>query len=228
MFFDHSLAQITAGPRSISVFRNIMIELNGAPHNPFVPDPSYAGVGGRWGSEQRTLYTATTATTSWAEWCRNHADAVEEADPTGGAILDSRLIKQLAWEELSDAIPARAMIYMTYNFKRLADLTTLKARQQLLQLGFNPDDLYTDDYGRCPELARDCEALGWDAICVPSAAYPGGTCIDIFEQGRSCNCDWEIVQSRGRPPCPVAFSTTYKTGEQPEWVMRKKPLAHAA
>lgn len=218
MFFDATFAQIGAEPATVAVFRNILLKPDGAPDDPFTPDPEYAGAGGRWESDERTLYTATSAQTSWAEWCRNHPAAVEEADPTGGKPLDGDLIKVLAWAELSDAIPARAMVHMTFEFARLADLTTAKAGQRLLQVGFNPRDLYADDYGRCPELARDCVALGWEAIRVPSAAYQGGFCIAVFSDGRRRNGDWEIVQPRARPGVAVALRTVYRDGESPSWI----------
>jgi hypothetical protein len=219
VFVSRVLAQIPAAPAAVVVFRNILIKPDGEPDDPFEPDPEYAGGGGRWDTDGRTLYTATKATVSWAEWCRNHPAAVAEADPTGGQRLEADLIKQLAWQDLPDKIPARALVHMTFDFVRLVDLTTSKAQQRLVQVGFDPNDLYADDYGRCPQLARDFEALGADAIKVPSAAFRNGECIAVFSAGRQCRGDWEPVQRRARPGVPEAMQTVYKKDETPAWIL---------
>jgi RES domain len=226
--FEILPAKIVAEPVSLRVFRNILIKPDGEHEDPFTPDPLYAGTGGRWETIERTLYTATTATTSWAEWCRNHPRAVEDGDPTDGRAHTPDLLKALAWDQLAAVIPARALVDMTFRFDRLADLTTKKAQQHLLEAGFNPQHLFADDYGRCPALAEDLAALGFEAVRVPSAALRDGICVAVFRAGRKPNDDWELVQARGRPPVAAALNTVYRHGERPGWVDGQAPRLAAA
>nr|MBA3867122.1 hypothetical protein [Solirubrobacterales bacterium] len=73
------LREIPFGEGSETVFyRTVHIPAGGD------PDPLFAyREYGRWPTAW-TLYTGTSETVAWAEYCRNHAADVERSDVTGG------------------------------------------------------------------------------------------------------------------------------------------------
>jgi hypothetical protein len=184
------------------------------------PNPLRVGSSAsRWATSW-SLYTANAIHVVWAEYCRNFADDVDAADPTGGINVNRENITGLAQLEVGDPLPRRALYRMTFRFEALADLTTDAARQTLEEAGFAVEDFLADDYGACPALAQLGVSLGWQALRAPSAAWRAGDgfCIAVFEPGREALLRFRELARGARPTIAVAASTTYRAGERPRWL----------
>jgi hypothetical protein len=195
-------------------FRQVWLPDDGSPPNPF-----FVRREGRWPTGW-TLYTATTPTVAWAEYCRNHPRDVASADVTGGVGLDEAGLAALGAMEL--AVPARALFELDYAFDRLADLTSEWALELVARAGFDTSSFTADPpgYGDCPELASLVDLLQWQAILVPSAAWrwPDGLCVPIFEAGASALAGQRMVIAAAQPSVAVAAATSYVTGARPAWL----------
>jgi hypothetical protein len=194
-------------------FRHVYLPPVGAP-DPFRVRPE----SGRWATAW-TLYTADTEYVAWSEYCRQQAADVERGDPTGGMGINARNLPALASVEVGTPLPLRSLFTLTFQFARLADLTTEDARLRLNAAGFSDVNFYADDYGLCPDLAKLGESLGWEALRAPSPAWrPEGRCIAVFEAGRSRLQRSRMVVEAARPTVAVAAGTTYRAGERPGWL----------
>lgn len=172
---------------------------------------------GRWGTEW-TLHATTSPPTAWAEYCRHVPELVEAADPTGGIGLGASSLAGLAFIELGDPVLRRALFALTYSFSRVLDVVV--EQQVLSDAGFNFSNLYTDDFGLCPDLARWAAEAGFEALLAPSAAWrhKGGTVCAVFTQGRARQVSEDVVVASARPTVAVAAGTTYKRSETPAWL----------
>jgi hypothetical protein len=209
------LEQVPILRRNIRVYyRHVWIPATGEP-DPFHVLPFE----GRWPTDW-TLYTATEAVVVWAEYCRNHADDVEEADVTGGVGLDEPGLVALAGLEVP--IGARSLYELDFAFERLVDLTSPWARECLENAGFDTGSFTLDgpSYGDCPELASNAFGLGWQAMIVPSAAWPAsdGYCVPVFASGRGGLAAVRRAIVAARPTVAVAAATTYPAGSRPAWL----------
>jgi hypothetical protein len=191
--------------------RQVFIPLSGDP-NPFYVRPH----DGRWGTEW-TLHTARSAEIAWAEYCRHVPDLVEAADPTGGMGVRAASLRVLGSKELAPPVLARALFALSYDFDRVLDLSGQAA--PLAAAGFGAANLYADDYGQCPELARWASAEKYEAILAPSAAWrhPGGVACAVLAPGKSRLRREVLVAESARPTIAVAVATTYKAGQRPRW-----------
>jgi hypothetical protein len=184
------------------------------------PDPFFVrSFSGRWGAEW-TLHTASSVVVTWAEYCRNAADLVASADPTGGVGVNEANLEGLASIEVGDPLPQRALYALTYALQTVADLTTADAQNALSAGGFDLGDFYADDYGRCPEIAIAGTLLGWEALVAPSAAWRRGDGVTtaVLEAGRPRLVRQRELAAAARPTVAVAYGTSYKTGERPVWL----------
>lgn len=174
---------------------------------------------GRWGTHW-TLHTASAIHVALSEYCRNFADDVRRADPTGGFGLTSSNLTALARLELQEPVSRRAIYRLSYQFERLADITTLASRRALRAAGFQSADLFADDFGACPALAFAGERLGWDALRAPSAAWRHGDgfCIAVFPRGHKQLRRTVLLEAVARPTIAVAYATAYRRGKRPEWL----------
>jgi hypothetical protein len=183
------------------------------------PDPLFVRREGRWPTDW-TLYTATSPAVAWAEYCRNHPRDVAAADPTGGVGLDDSGLAALGPLELP--LAARALFALDLAFDALADLTSEWATSLLTRSGFHTDSFAADapDYGDCPELASLVAALGWQAMLVPSAAWPtpDGLCVPVFDDGLPGLVTPREVLAAARPSVAVAAATNYAAGARPRWL----------
>ncbi len=159
---------------------------------------------------------------AWAEYCRNHATDVANADPTGGVGLDDAGLVALGGLEL--AVSARALFEFTLTFERLADLTSEWASTLLGRSGFDTASFTADGpaYGDCPELAKLASLLEWQAILVPSAAWsqPDGFCVPVFDRDVAGIDRAREVIAAARPSVATAAATTYASGQRPRWLIR--------
>jgi RES domain-containing protein len=127
---------------------------------PREPAP-YAGRYHRAG-EAWPLYGALDEATIWAEWARATGGGVQPADDP------------------------RSLCRFT------ADLEVLDLREPAVReaLGVSVDELIADwseaePNEACLRVARRAVDLGADAFIVPSAARPGGWCVDVLPAGFS-------------------------------------------
>lgn len=212
------LRQIPVGSASERVvYRTVHLPLNGSPDAFFVLPGA-----GRWPTAW-TLYTATSATVAWAEYCRNHAPDVAASDVTGGVGLSAATLSAFAPLEVSKALPRRALYELRFEFEALADLTSPWAEVLLRRAGFDLDGFYADaaaGYGDCPELAGLAGALGWEAVRAPSAAWqrPDGFCVPVFEAGRQRLVGADRLLPSASPTVATAVATAYAAGERPAWL----------
>jgi hypothetical protein len=209
------LREIPVRRTAITVyFRQVWLPDDGSP-----PDPFFTRREGRWPTDW-TLYTATTPTVAWTEYCRNHARDVAAADVTGGVGLDSASLVALGPRELP--VAARALFELDFGFDRLADLTSAWAIELLGRAGFERSSFTADPpgYGDCPELASLAVDLRWEAMLVPSAAWrwPDGLCVPVFEAGRSGLVDYRMTVAAAQPSVSVAAATTYVASARPRWL----------
>lgn len=176
---------------------------------------------GRWPTGW-TLYTASSPTVAWAEYCRNDPDDVSAADVTGGVGLDPASLPSLAPLQVGAPLPPRAMYRLSFEFERLADLLNPWAAECLERAGFHLDDFHADppSYGACPELASIAEGLGWEAMRVPSAALRASDafCVPVFDAGRSRIRESERIVERASPTVATAYVTTYADDLRPTWL----------
>ncbi|HEY5343061.1 MAG TPA: RES domain-containing protein [Solirubrobacteraceae bacterium] len=183
------------------------------------PDPLFVRREGRWPTNW-TLYTATTPAVAWAEYCRNHARDVAAADPTGGVGLDNAALAALGPLELG--VPARALFALDLAFDNLADLTSEWAADLLARSGFDLGSFAADppDYGDCPELAGLVSTLGWQAMLVPSAAWPmsDGLCVPVFDPSLPGLANTRELLAAARPSVAVAAATNYVASTRPRWL----------
>lgn len=181
------------------------------------PDPLRvsAAMRSRWQTAGGTLYLADGDVTVWAEYCRHCASDVAAADPTGGVGLRDVNFSLYGPRALREPVSARALFEVTVSMDRVADLTGFGARQLLADEGV---DVLADDYGVCPAIASQVAANGWQALRVPSAAYPGGVCVAVlpgcFPARKSCR----MVMDFARPKVATAYLTRYRLGERPGWL----------
>jgi hypothetical protein len=198
-------------------FRTVHLPLNRP------PDPLFVLAGaGRWPTAW-TLYTATSATVAWAEYCRSHASDIAASDVTGGVGLTAATLSAFAALEVSKALPRRALYELRFEFEALADLTSPWAEVLLRRAGFDLDGFYADaaaGYGDCPELAGLAESLGWEALRVPSAAWqrPDGFCVPVFKAGRERLAGVDPILASASPTVATAVATAYASGERPVWL----------
>jgi hypothetical protein len=183
------------------------------------PDPVFVKpYAGRWGTAW-TLHTATNPETTWAEYCRNSAGDVNRADPTGGVGINDGNLPLFGPQELGEPLPRRSLFTLTFRFEKLADLTTRSARAILSSAGFDGDEFFADDYGRCPQLADYGVRAGWEALMAPSAAFrPFGGCVAVFDAGRARLRRQLQLLASARPTVAVAVATTYASGSRPSWL----------
>ena len=113
-------------------------------------------------SEAWPLYGALNEATIWAEWARATGGGVQPADDP------------------------RSLCRFT------ADLDVLDLREPAVReaLGVSDDELVADrseaePNQACLRVARRAVELGADGFIVPSAARPGGWCIDVLPAGFS-------------------------------------------
>jgi hypothetical protein len=195
-------------------YRHVWLPPDGSP-----PNPLFVRREGRWPTGW-TLYTATTPTVAWAEYCRNHARDVAGADPTGGVGLDIAALAALGPLELN--VPARALFAFDLAFDNLADLTSEWAADLLRQSGFDIDSFAADapGYGDCPELANLVSTLNWQAMLVPSAAWPmaDGLCVPVFDPNLPGLAKAREVLTAARPSVALAAATSYVAGARPRWL----------
>jgi hypothetical protein len=172
---------------------------------------------GRWGTDW-TLHMTASPPTAWAEYCRHVPDLVQQADPTGGVGLRTANLSGLAFLELGDPVLRRALFALTYRFDRVLDVRQEPA--VLVEAGFGASNLFADDYGLCPELARWATTSGFEAILAPSAAwrYANGLVCAVLQDGREHLVQEDIVVASARPTVAVAAATSYKEGERPIWL----------
>jgi hypothetical protein len=187
------------------------------------PDPLFAFPDrGRWPTPW-TLYTGTSQSVAWAEYCRNNAHDVALSDVTGGVGLTVDSLPAYASLEVSRTLPRRSLYELHFEFGALADLTSPWAEELLARAGFALDGFYADaaaDYGNCPELAALMPELGWEAIRVPSAAWqrPDGFCVPVFEPGRERLREAVRTVAAASPTVALAAATSYPQGERPGWL----------
>jgi hypothetical protein len=208
-----ALDAVRAGPlRATLYLRQVYIPPTGDP-DPFYVKPH----DGRWGTDW-TLHTTGSPPTAWAEYCRHVPGAIERADPTGGIGLSLAGLSGLAFLEIGHPVPARALFALTYEFDKVLDVSAQATA--LATAGFTSAELYADDYGLCPELARWASTEDYEAIVAPSAAWrrAGGTICAVLTRGRSRMLNQDVVVPSGRPTIAVAAGTTYKAGERPSWL----------
>jgi hypothetical protein len=183
------------------------------------PDPLFVRREGRWRTDW-TLYTATSPPVAWAEYCRNHARDVAAADPTGGVGLDDAGLAALGPLELG--VPARALFAFELAFDNLADLTSEWATDLLTRSGFSIESFTADapNYGDCPDLAGLAATLNWQAMLVPSAAWPSldGLCVPVFDRDIPALDTPREVLTAARPSVAVAAATSYALGARPRWL----------
>ncbi len=194
-------------------YRHVWLPPDGSP-----PDPLFVRREGRWPTEW-TLYTGTTPAVAWAEYCRNHPLDVAAADPTGGVGLDESALIALGPLQLN--VPARALFAFDLAFDNLADLTSTWAADLLRRSGFDTASLTADaPYGDCPALAALASGLDWQAMLVPSAAWPmpDGLCVPVFDRNVPGLLAAREVLAAARPSVAVAAATTYANGARPRWL----------
>lgn len=212
-----ALAGVPVGPRTLTLYyRHVHLPV-GTP-----PDPlrTSAGTASRWATAAGTLYTAATQQVAWSEYCRQVGGFIAAADPTGGIGLTPNSFAAFRGQELGDPVPRRALYGLRMEFERVADLMATEARNALRSAGFDFGDLYVDGYGRCPEVAQAGEALGWQALIAPSAAWrrPDGVSVPVFEAGKPRPSQVLPLLTAARPSIAVAYLTHYKTADRPSWL----------
>jgi hypothetical protein len=198
-------------------YRTVYLPSAGAP-DPLFTHPQT----GRWPTEY-TLYTSGSEVVVWAEYCRNHPEDIDAADLTGGVGIDAASLRALGHLEVAEPLARRALFQLTFSFERLADLTSEWAHICLERAGFSLDSFYADEaagYGDCPQLSALQEALGWEAMRVPSAAWRsgGGSSTPVFRLGMDRLGEMAEVVPAARPTVAVAFATTYPIGRRPRWL----------
>ncbi|MGO9496648.1 MAG: RES domain-containing protein [Solirubrobacteraceae bacterium] len=174
----------------------------------------------RWRTTDGTLYVAEDIDTVMAEYCRNQAEYVRQADPTGGIGLNRRNFTFYAGRPVGDPLPARAVFSVGVAFARVADLRAADSQAALSGLGISPDNLLADDYGPCPDLASIGESLGWNAVRAQSAANIAGTALAIFRRSHPARNLWRPEEDAARPSVRIAYLTRYKDRERPSWLGR--------
>jgi hypothetical protein len=211
---EAALEAIPTASTTVSLyFRHVYIPQQGPP-DPFRVKPRE----GRWGTEW-TLHTAEALHVVLAEYCRQAARDVARSDPTGGVGINPLNLAALARLEVPSPLPARALFRLTFRFGRLADLATAAAREALRNGGFDPAKLLADDYEDCQQLAQAGQAVGWEALRAPSAAWrPDGYCVAVFAGGKARLVRHRLIAPAARPTVAVAYVTTYKTGQRPGWL----------
>jgi RES domain-containing protein len=127
-----------------------------APRYPLSSLPP-AGTGGRYDREggPPVLYASQTRRGAWAELYRHHA----------GSDVDVSLIRRRF-----GAVHIAGL--------RVLDLADPDVRAAV---GVCDDDLLTDDYTLCHDLADAARAAGLDGLRVPSGALPGTSNIVVFD-----------------------------------------------
>jgi hypothetical protein len=172
---------------------------------------------GRWGTDW-TLHTTVSPPTAWAEYCRHIPELVQQADPTGGVGLRAANLSGLAFLELGDPVLRRALFALTYDFDRVLDVR--RQPDVLNKAGFGASNLFADDYGLCPELARWASTSGFEAVVAPSAAwrFADGVVCAVLQAGQQRLVREDVVVPSARPTVAVAAATSYKNGEKPSWV----------
>lgn len=174
----------------------------------------------RWRTHDGTLYVAEDIETVMAEYCRNQADYVRQADPTGGVGLNPRNFAFYAGRPVGGPLPARSVFSVQVALARVANLRAADTQAALSSLGINPDDLIADDYGPCPDLAAIGESLGWNAVRTRSAANIAGTALAIFRRWHPARSLWRLEEKAARPSVRIAYLARYKVSERPSWLGR--------
>ena len=212
---EATLAAVPAGPRVLRVYlRQCYIPPAGDP-DPLWVKPDAAS---RWRTASGTLYVAEDADTVMAEHCRNNADLVAAADPTGTVGLNEHNLAFYAARPVGAPLLARALYEVDVAFARLADLRSPLALDVLRAHGIIAQDLLADDYGPCPAIAQVGERLGWQAIRAASAAKPDGTTLAIFRGAFPPRSAWRLLMPTARASVRTAYLTRYRAGERPAWL----------
>jgi hypothetical protein len=212
---DVALAAVPVGPRVLRVYvRHCYIPV-GADPDPLWVNPDVAS---RWWTPRGSLYVAEDTETVMAEHCRNSAEEVRAADPTGGVGLNAGNFAFYAAQPVREPLPARALFSVRVTFDRLADLRSPLALDALRDIGVSAEDLLADDYGPCTAIAQAGEELGWQAIRARSAANPDGTALAIFHDAFPPRERWHVEADATRPSVRTAYLTRYRAGARPAWL----------
>jgi hypothetical protein len=189
------------------------------PRDPAQQDPLRvsARTPSRWKTDEGTLYLADRPTTAWCEYLRNTAEETQLADPTGGIGFASRAEVEVLAADPLNVVP-RGLWRVDVHFDRVADFTSPAALDALDSAGVPAADLLADDYGACPSIAREYMAFRWQAVCAPSAALRGGSCVGAFAGAHPPRVLWRQVEIVAVPSIIHAYVTRYRSGERPTWL----------
>jgi hypothetical protein len=212
-----ALAEVPVGPRTIRLYlRHCYLPAAGDP-NPLWMNTA---VSSRWHTHQGTVYVAEDPNTVWTELCRNIADRVRAADPTGGVGLNPANFAFYGAQALRPPVDARALFSVTVSFTQVADFTSAEGQTALQAAGVSDPavDLLADDYGPCPEIAKAGHSIGWQAVRAPSAARVGGVAVSIFHGAWPPPRGWTLEALAARPTVSTAYLTRYQAGKRPEWL----------
>jgi hypothetical protein len=195
------------------------------PSDPRAQDPLYvsAATPSRWQTAGGTLYLGDRATTVWCEYLRNTPRQVESADPTAGIGLASESeVRALAREAL--AVVPRGLWRVRVDLDRVVNFTSSAGRAALIRAGVDLQELTTDDYGLCPDIAAAYTRFDWQAILAPSAALPEGRCVAVFSPHYPARRAWEQIEEAALPTVLHAYLTRFRSGERPSWLPVRVPV----
>lgn len=213
---ERALEDLDVVPLTITVFRTSWIPPRGD-SDPLYTDPST----NRFGTAAGTIYTASSVTVAWAETCRNQWQWIEESNPLGVTNVSLAEIARFGATRINRLVVPRAVHELEFAFHRVVDLRSPDAQTILERAGMPPGDLRVDSYGRCADVAAAAEALGWDAVLVPSAAWdpPAGFCMPVFKPVRAGALNRaELVAGIALPTLAVAHLTRYPAQRRPSWL----------
>jgi hypothetical protein len=215
------LLDVPTPPRRVTVYRTVLLHVDGTPAEDFVPDPSFAKAdAGRWATDAGTLYTAPTEEVAWCEYCRWNAKDLALFPPTGCENgVPQAVARRMEYEPIGPPPPEKALVRLEFELRSVPDLTLQRVRSKVFAAGLAPEAIRGDDHAPCQDFAKLAERAKWDAMIVPSAGRAeGGTCIPIFQAGRERLIDETVVAARGSPSILHAFDTRYRAGERPAWL----------
>ena len=145
-----------------------------------------------------TLYTASSESVAWAEYCRNHAADVDSSDVTGGVGLREPFLSSLAGLGVDAVLAQRALYRLTFGFTRLARPHEPMGWTGTARLGLSPEShagtSITGTGIAPPSLLSRRTLSGRRSGCrLPHGeARMGGVCRGFRPPGRA-----PFAQSRG-------------------------------